>query len=342
MAVGDPNDPYAPPSSQTAEPASETSRKPWLAVLLAFVSTPLAMLYVVRPWRALGYLSVTFAGIVIAFQSGGHAWLNAALLVPVGSIALSLVAAVDAYRLALVWDGRRLPWYSRPRGLIGVFLAGTAAIMSFRVLLIEPFKIPSGSMEPTLRIGDVILVDKQAYGWSVPFTTRRLATFATPARGDVAVFRYPPNPELDYVKRIVGVPGDRVAYRDKRLAINGHELQVTADGAEQILDARGRLLSLRRSVETLDGKQHRILIDPEQPDMRAPPQAFLGQDRCSYDARGFECTVPAGHYFAMGDNRDYASDSRYWGFVPESHFVGRVTRIWHSSRDSSRAGKAVE
>ena len=322
--------PYAPPLAGTglAEPIV---RKRWIAALLGFLVPPIGMLYVVRPLRAVVYLAVAILLLPAGVLLGAKGIASAELVIGLGGLAWRVAGGVDAFRLARAWNGSTLPGYSRAPALAGFFVAGLLAIGSIRAFLYEPFRIPSGSMQPTLRVGDHILVKKYAYGWNVPFTGRRIARFAAPKRGDVAVFRYPDDPTLHYVMRVVGLPGETVVYANKRLRIDGRDMPVTRDGEEPPLE---------RYQERLGDVSHGILLDPSAP-TRLTPTSFEGRDACRYDDAGFACKVPAQRYLVLGDNRDNASDSRYWGFVPEDNFVGPAFLIWHSEREG-RAGSAVQ
>jgi len=179
-------------------------------------------------------------------------------------------------------------------------------VLLLRSFVVEPFRIPSGSMLPTLLVGDFILVNKFSYGIRLPVVNTKLVPTGAPERGDVAVFRYPENPSLDYIKRVVGLPGDEVAYFNKTLYVNGKPAE--HQGLGRYAD-ESAALSMR--VEDLGGVEHPILINPAAPSINMPP-----------------VTVPEGMYFVMGDNRDNSRDSRAWGFVPEDHLVGEAFLIW--------------
>lgn len=178
-------------------------------------------------------------------------------------------------------------------------------VLILRGFVAEPFRIPSGSMLPTLEVGDFILVNKFSYGIRLPVLNKKVIDISEPERGDVIVFRYPENPSIDYIKRVVGVPGDEIAYYNKVLYINGKQ-------AEQELNMpyQPSFPNLKRFREDLVGIEHDILVN------------------VMYPAGDFVVTVPENNYFVMGDNRDNSRDSRYWGFVPEKNLVGNAMIIW--------------
>jgi signal peptidase I len=190
-------------------------------------------------------------------------------------------------------------------------------------------------MVPTLLVGDFILVNKFTYGVRLPVLNRKVIELGSPQRGDVMVFRYPEDPSLDYIKRVVGLPGDKIEYRNKRLTINGTPVPV-----RQVDDylSRERMQFSRRYVETLGGVEHEILLDEDAPALMTPGRSFPFASNCNYNSSGLTCTVPAGHYFMMGDNRDNSSDSRVWGFVPDENIVGKAFFIWLNLNELGRFG----
>jgi len=212
----------------------------------------------------------------------------------------------------------------------GSFFPVILLVFCLRSFLYEPFKIPSSSMFPTLLIGDLILVNKFTYGIRLPIINKKIIEMNEPKRGDVMVFKYPEDMSLDYIKRVIGVPGDKITYKNKRLIINGKEL--TYKELPDFLDEE-RLIYVNRYEEDIPGEgsaitKHQILIDDRAPDYVQGPHNFPHSELCSYDSEGFTCTVPSGNYFMMGDNRDRSADSRYWGFVPEANIVGKAFGIW--------------
>lgn len=197
----------------------------------------------------------------------------------------------------------REPWpvdYSRS------FFPVLLVVLVVRSFVVEPFQIPSGSMRPTLEVGDFILVNKFAYGLRLPVLHTEIVSLGEPERGDVMVFRFPADPSVNFIKRVVGLPGDRVRYEDKQLYVNGEPVAKHRLG-EANGDAPGEL----EFEEQLGSVAHALYINPRDPG----PQMR-------------EVVVPEGKYFTMGDNRDHSNDSRYWGFVPEENIVGKAFAVW--------------
>ena len=190
-------------------------------------------------------------------------------------------------------------------------------------------------MIPTLRVGDLILVNKFHYGVRLPVINRKIIPNHEPQRGDVMVFRYPPQPSLDYIKRVIGVPGDEVAYLNKQLTVNGQPVAKAA--APEFFDADSMRYA-RQFEEQLGGKTYRTLNDNERPAFIPGTSDFPYKDHCRYSVEGVVCKVLAGHYFMMGDNRDNSLDSRFWGFVPEANIVGKAFFVWMNFGDLGRIG----
>jgi signal peptidase I len=207
----------------------------------------------------------------------------------------------------------------------GSFFPVIALVFFLRSFLYEPFKIPSSSMVPTLLIGDLILVNKFTYGIRLPIINKKIIEVNSPQRGDVMVFKYPKDMSLDYIKRVIGVPGDNIMYKNKHLTVNGKEISYQA--LPDYLDEE-HLIYSKQFSENLTGVEHRITSFEAAPAFVNNPDDFPHRDLCNYNAEGFACTVPAGHYFMMGDNRDNSMDSRYWGFVPDQNIVGKAFFVW--------------
>jgi len=229
----------------------------------------------------------------------------------------------------------RQPWWlDWTAGLFPVILA----VFLLRSFLFEPFKIPSGSMVPTLLVGDLILVNKFHYGVRLPVINKKIIANNEVQRGDVMVFRYPEDPSIDFIKRVAAIPGDEIRYINQRLYINGVATEVQPKG--DFYDESGMRYKPWFS-EKLGKVEHEILVDPKRqsiyrPDRKDGPFPF--QDQCQYTAEGVTCKVPAGHYFMLGDNRDDSRDSRYWGFVPDQNIVGRAFFVWMNFGNLKRIG----
>jgi signal peptidase I len=220
----------------------------------------------------------------------------------------------------------------------GSFFPVIALVFVLRSFLFEPFKIPSGSMLPTLFVGDFILVNKFTYGIRLPVIDKKIISINEPQRGDVMVFKFPKDPTQNYIKRIVGLPGDTISYKNKKLSVNGvvNQYETQPDFLHE-----GAQLSYSKQFNEKSGSVvHKILNDDDRPAGIAMfgEADFSFADRCIYDVEGVTCTVPQGHYFMMGDNRDNSQDSRYWGFVPDQNVVGKAFFIWMNFSDLKRIG----
>lgn len=213
-----------------------------------------------------------------------------------------------------------------------------AFVLVLRSFLYEPFQIPSGSMMPTLLVGDFILVEKFTYGLKDPVFRKQFVDVGRPKRGDIVVFKYPEDPMVDYIKRVVAEPGDRIMYRSKRIYIqkpceDGQTCELKPldlkfeNNSEFSLSIphMGRQYSrpLNKFTESLGELPHQILQDPARPSEEI---GYFNQNGTPVN----EWIVPEGHYFVLGDNRDNSRDSRFWGFVPEENLVGKAVAIWMS------------
>jgi signal peptidase I len=203
-------------------------------------------------------------------------------------------------------------------------------VLILRSFIVEPFRIPSGSMMPTLLVGDFILVNKYTYGLRVPVTNTKIMSIGSPERGDVAVFRFPLDPSTDYIKRVIGVPGDHIVYRNKTLYINGEKIKLENEGVYTSKVTGLPVPGVSVLNEDLGTVKHNILVERNKPNLT------------------HELIVPEGHYFVMGDNRDNSNDSRFWGTVPEANLVGRAFFIWmnwnfdENAVEWSRIGTSIE
>jgi signal peptidase I len=204
-------------------------------------------------------------------------------------------------------------------------------VLLFRSFLFEPFKIPSGSMIPTLLVGDFIVVNKYSYGLKLPVLNKKILSLGEPERGDVVVFRYPVDPGVNFIKRLIGLPGDTITYRNKELFVNGELVSSRQNGRytrDEVKCSTPRADAVRFH-ETVDAVEHDILLHERS------------------GSRNGQWVVPEGHYFVMGDNRDRSNDSREWGFVPAENMMGRAVGIWMNfdytkgCGDLSRIGNGI-
>jgi signal peptidase I len=231
---------------------------------------------------------------------------------------------------------RTQPWWiDWTAGLFPVILT----VFILRSFLFEPFKIPSGSMLPTLLVGDLILVNKFHYGIRLPVINKKIVANNNPKYGDVLVFRWPKDTRIDFIKRVVGLPGDEIIFKQQRLYINGKIAPITAQPPPGFYEE-----SVRKYIpdykERLGDIDHRILLDLQAQAFYSSDQqfSFPYRERCQYNLDGISCKVPEGHYFVMGDNRDNSQDSRVWGFVPDENIVGRAFYVWMNFGDLKRIG----
>ncbi len=245
----------------------------------------------------------------------------------------------QASREAVMQHSLVQPWWlDWTAGLFPVILI----VFLLRSFLFEPFKIPSPSMVPTLRVGDLILVNKFHYGIRLPVINKKIVQLNNPQAGDVMVFRYPQEPAKDYIKRVVGLPGDEVSYRNQPLYLNGKlvETQALEDFFDDAwTDSQARQAYLKQFNEKLGAGEHRILVDRNKESSAIDPAGlFPFKENCQYTTDGITCKVPPGHYFMLGDNRDHSQDSRFWGFVPDENIVGKAFFVWMNFSNFKRVG----
>ncbi|MCE3044304.1 signal peptidase I [Legionella sp. 16cNR16C] len=233
--------------------------------------------------------------------------MNFALLLVVLSLISGLIYLLDV----VFWQKKRTPG-EKPNKIIEYsrsFFPVFFIVLLLRSFLVEPFRIPSGSLEPTLLVGDFLAVNKFAYGLRIPVWEKKVIPVSNPKTGEIAVFRWPPNPGFDYIKRVIGVPGDTISYHNKVLTINGKVMKQSF--VEYTTDeSSGKAVA--KYQENLNGVSHDIFVRPD------------------VAATDFEVTVPAGQYFMMGDNRDDSADSRFWGFVSDEYLRGKAFLVWMS------------
>jgi signal peptidase I len=286
-----------------------------------------------------GILEIAWPVLFIALMGMLLKFTDFAAVLLVAAVATGIIWLVDAKVLAPKRaDGEGEPIVV---DMARAFFPVIVVVFLIRSFWVEPFKIPSGSMKPTLQVGDFILVNKYTYGIRIPVLNRKVVEMNDVKRGDVVVFRYPADTSVDYIKRVVGTPGDKVSYRGKRLAINGEPVAVQAAGF--YTDAELNYLRLPIFTEKLGEKAHAMMVLPPEPVLNlAQVRQFPYRENCEYNDDGFTCTVPPGHYFMMGDNRDQSADSRYWGFVPDDHIKGRAFLVWMNFGDLKRIGNGIE
>ncbi len=275
-------------------------------------------------------MNLDFAAILVlaTFVTGGIWLFDAVVLAPRRRASVSVASDKRTLILAEANKATREPViveYARS------FFPVILIVLLLRSFLVEPFRIPSGSMMPTLLVGDFILVNKFAYGLRWPVLNRKFLALGDPQRGDVVVFRYPVEPSVDYIKRVVGVPGDVVDYRGKVVYLNGEAVAQEPVGIYKGVGSGARETGAAEGTELLGAVVHPIIVNPMAPDF-APG--------CRELATG-PVRVPAGHYFVMGDNRDNSNDSRCWGLVPERNLVGKAFAIW-MNWDAARDGFPVD
>lgn len=301
---------------------------PWVAAILGLVAAPLAMLYVRRPFAALWF---AVAGVVIGIS--GFIGIGNQVYAGLLGWGLVVAGAVVAYRYAKGSADAAAPWYARWYGLVAIAVSFNALFLVIRIFLYEPYRIPSSAMLPTLRPKANIIVQKHGYGnlstFGIDFG--RLPMSAVLKRGDIIVFDYPRDPSQTYIKRIVGLPGDRITIVGANVVVNGRETRLQQ--LEDYLDVEG-LRYLRRHLNRLDDTTFETLSDANSPSVRPGAWDFPMKESCSHSGEKVECIVPAERYFVMGDNRDNSFDSRYWGYVRSDQIIGKLIKVFRGASEN--------
>lgn len=290
--------------------------KRWITVLLAFLAMPIAMLYLGRiGWFAI-YLLVSL-GLGILFSPTS---------IEIQLLYWSICVIHALHLLKNHPNNTTRPWYSRWHGLLGVSLTLVIVPLTLRVFAYETFRFPAESMLPTVSAGSLLIVRKWGYGHYGSFGIEIFRSPITAAvnRGDLLSFEYPPDRSQTYVKRLIGMPGDQIEYVNKRLTINGTQLPTR----EIESPPPNRTPNAKIYVEAIGSVRHLVLIDSKSPAILSELENSPLKAHCVFGDSQLICKVPKDHYFVMGDNRDNSNDSRYWGFVPADHVIGKVVYIW--------------
>lgn len=296
--------------------------KKWIAALLSVFAQPLGMLYVARPGLAVMYFAIAAGSAALQFI-----YLRRFPIIAVLSLLIPLVGGVHAYLLAARYpDALQRPWYSRWYGLLTMVAVLTTIAIAVRSFIVEPFRFPSGSMVPTIEPGFHLVAQKWGYGSYGTFgiTLLRRPISSSLERGDIVVFEYPGDRSIYFAKRLIGLPGDKIAYRSHRLSVN--DIAVPNRRIDDYHYPTSPA-PMPQFVESLSGHDYSVVF--ESLESKNPPvlRDFSFRDRCAYHADGLTCHVPPEHYFVLGDNRDNSSDSRSWGFVPADHITGKVVKF---------------
>jgi signal peptidase I len=283
--------------------------KRWLATLLSLFVGCSGMLYLGRGKLYLIYLLATLLTAIAAFITFDLLMTDLQSLFSLTSFIINITCAIHTYKLSTSFKQNYVrPWYSYWWGILAVYLIIIIPTLLFRSFFYEPFHIPARSMAPTYEKGDYIVISKLGYGNYGSFGINLINTKPSKKiqHGDVIVFSYPPNPKIDYIKRVIGLPGDVVSYKSKKLLINNKAISIKFIGDYKQLDDQFREILFKEYEESLSGVTWHIINLPE------------------ISSKDFEATTPPDSYFVMGDNRDNSADSRFWGFVPSKYIKGKV------------------
>ncbi len=271
-------------------------RKPkkWIAAVLGLFIQPAGMLYVARP----GWAAAYFVLALVIVLSNMFVLRDRELAGNAIALLVAIICAIHSYRLARDSRVLRRPWYSRWYGLVGIVVAFAALALGTRAFLFEPFRFPSGSMAPSIEPRTLLIVKKWGYGnyGTYGIHLMRTGISSEVRRGDIVVFEYPEDPALSYAKRVVGLPGDRISYYNKRLRVNDQEAPLRPIGDYVHKDRPVRSLQY---LERLDDREYAVLIEPEAPAAVPLVKTFPLRERCTYTAEGLSCRVPDGHYFVF-------------------------------------------
>jgi signal peptidase I len=328
---------------------SNDERYGWLAALLALLFTPFTgMLYAGAGRRGAIYLLLMLAAILFLPWGTPAGWQAPVPGVPalwmIALLLIWIIGVVDCYRFATQHNNQyALPWYSRWHTIIYCWIGVYLVFVVEQAFLVEPLRIVGSGMVPTVQHGDLVGVAKSAYAVRIPFVRKAILETEVPLHGDVVLARFPQMSSRRSVQRIVGIPGDTIEYRNKRLSVNGQVLDTIQAGKYSYVSDDAGAITVERIEEIANGRSHSILIDERSPVLRPNDvQAFQYAEMCVYAEDGFQCKVPTGHYFTLQDNRYRADDGRYWGFVPEEDLVGKVFGIFVSLRAPERNGTQVK
>lgn len=315
-------------------------------------------------WFYLGFLAVVIGVIMILRAKTNKSKLmeNGYMLLILGLVgivseftdfatvllALAVISGIILLLDKLIWSKGRGHDAAKPHYIhySKEFFPVVLGVWILRSFLFEAYQIPSSSMRPDLTVGDFILVNKFEYGIRMPITNKVIIPIRNVERGDVVVFQDQTKPNRDLIKRVIGLPGDTVAYIDKKLTINGVHVNYQSNGSygyDEMSPNGSVMISTQRSIEDLMGDKHSVIVDNNFPPViKEMVTDFPGKENCNYNDEGFTCKVPVGHYFMMGDNRDNSYDSRYWGFVPDDAILGHAIYVWLNLKDMSRIGTKID